>query len=370
MKKLIMAGIIVIVGIGCLGCGGSSSPSPTPTPTAPTISSITDGNEAAVALTASTGIYPTSFVITFDTAMDDATLIADNITLTCGDLAAATLAFAIDTTNTILTITPATSTLYQQLECTLAFSNSVTNADGTALAAVEYAFTNACALDDDFSNSAATQACWGITEDSEFDTWDELLSITGIFSFGTDGLIFDDTNMAVGGAVGTGLMKSVTANSDGFVMDIHISDIVVTGDPTNIAVGLTGTDKIFGYIEGHPMIVVGYMSFAHTASCAALFFDGSGPNPSAIALTACDRDEYFFKLTVSDSGATVLAQFSADGVTYSDIPDFVSWPPAGGIDLADYHYLGYSLGNKQAGSSTTATIQSVTATGLTSATMY
>jgi hypothetical protein len=363
MRKLALVLAVVAVGMCSFNCGSSSSdPDPDPA-TAPTISSITDGNEATVALTASTGIYPTSFVVTFDTAMDDATLIADNITLTCGDLAAATLAFAIDTANTILTITPATNTLYQQLACTLAFSNSVTNADGTALAAVEYAFTNACALDDDYSNPTATQACWSVADDGPFTTWDALLADSGILSFSS--LDFDGTNLTEGGMIA----KSITASATSFILNIHISSVVTppAEDADFVGIGLATNNKAVLPDMGK-FITIGMGSQGNDPTCMVLYSpDGEFANV-AILYADCTGSEYYLRLTVE--GSTITPEYSADGVTYGTMTT-AGGPGVWPVDFSatDLDYLTHQF-VPTGTTASTAKIQATTTSGLTSTTMY
>ena len=163
---------------------GSSSTTPasnagddtTADTTAPTLSSVTtyDG-DADTALASTAGDTRVSgaanatefFTITFSEAMDPATVIADNITLSCND-AAITVGTPATSDNITWTV-PIESNLTGYIGCTLTLGVGLTDAAGNALAEVAtYVFNTQCSTNDSFvvdtlgftSVSQTTGNCW------------------------------------------------------------------------------------------------------------------------------------------------------------------------------------------------------------------
>jgi hypothetical protein len=166
MKNIKWLGLLLILTLAACG-GGSATTSDddetdttdTTDTTAPTVSSVTTDNSGAdTALAATAGDTRVSgaanatefFTITFDEAMDPATVIADNITLTCND-AAITIGTPATSDNIIWTV-PVESNLTGYAACTLTLGVGLTDAAGNALAAAAaYAFNALCSTDDSFS---------------------------------------------------------------------------------------------------------------------------------------------------------------------------------------------------------------------------
>lgn len=165
MNRTIIVLGALLVGMGC----GSSSSSPTPpTPTAPGISSVTGTTLSASGATSSATIATTgttsvsgaassqgAITVTFDTTMDGSTM--SNATLACGGTAQ-TITISPTTNTTAYTFTPSPA-LPQLSSCILTLPATITNASGTALAAITYTYTTGCSTNDDFSTDSLS-TCW------------------------------------------------------------------------------------------------------------------------------------------------------------------------------------------------------------------
>ena len=146
--------IIVLFGVVTLmACGGSSTPADDTVAdtTAPTVSTVKDTNDATVETTATTGVNPTSFDITFSEAMDDTSVTTEgNITLVCSDVAAVITVAAHESTANTYTATVTNPELNGYQECVLTIGTNVTDAAINAIAEAAYTFNTACSTDDSF----------------------------------------------------------------------------------------------------------------------------------------------------------------------------------------------------------------------------
>lgn len=147
------------------GGGGSGSTTPTVAVTA------YDGG-ANTALSTDTRVSGAAndafFTATFSTTMDETTVIASNIALTCNDTAVTTGTPA-SSDNIVWTIpvTPADLTGY--VACTLTFGTGIKGSGGTAIAETSFTFNTQCANDDFFTvdtlgfstdNTSTEGNCW------------------------------------------------------------------------------------------------------------------------------------------------------------------------------------------------------------------
>lgn len=185
MKRNLISILVAVAACSALiqwsSCGGSSSSTPTPDPaTAPTITSVTTtggnaqslptANTIDVSGTTNVSTHPTSFTVTFDTAMapDTLTNSATGATLTCGGTDIPISLTPTSDANTAFTIAatsaPVTTTGLPQLaNCIATFGTGIQNASGTALAEISYNFATSCSTSDDFSNAdtvVASTGCW------------------------------------------------------------------------------------------------------------------------------------------------------------------------------------------------------------------
>lgn len=176
-----MLGLALAVFAGFIGCGGSGGGGGGETPT---ITSIKDARGEEIA-DGETGVFPTSFTITFDTEMDIDTITAEgSVLIECGDMGEPALVPTLDDTKKILTATMEDAYKYQLLECEVTFTDNIKSLEDKAIVETKYTFTNACAVSDDFNTvtgfDTPAGSCWKIANiegviESSFPTWAELL---------------------------------------------------------------------------------------------------------------------------------------------------------------------------------------------------
>lgn len=280
-------GVVLFAAI-VAGCGGGGSGG-----AAPVINSITDGAGNAVAVSGTTGVFPTQFTVTFDQAMDDASVTtAGNITAVCGGLTANLTVTAGGTAGVYLVV-PENAWKAALLECTVTFSPNIKSVGGTPLAsAATYTFTNACAVSDDFNAQSISDeagSCWTISPDSTYTTW---VAMSGILSFDTaestlDAVFLDDPNNVIM------LTKAATLDSE-FTAEINITSFqnMTDGDMALIAFG-------DGVGPGFNNIILGKQNDNGSTRCIAMVFSG-GESGGYIADCAEDIG-YVIRFTVSGS---------------------------------------------------------------------
>lgn len=105
---------------------------------APGLVSIEDAGGQAISQGAS-GIDLSWIVLTFDRAMNAATVSAENITLVCGGLSPSITFEGVSDAGYRITV--ASASTYQLMSCTLTLTAGVKSAGGTSLAATAYQFT-------------------------------------------------------------------------------------------------------------------------------------------------------------------------------------------------------------------------------------
>jgi hypothetical protein len=196
MKKFLVFSVATAMFVGFLGCGSSGGGGGGE---APTITEIQDAK--GVIEDGDTGVFPTSFKITFDKAMDIDTITeAGNVLIECGDMGEPVATAVLDDTNEVLTVTVEDAYRYQLLECEVTFTAEIKDLDGNAMEETKYTFTNACAVSDDFNAPSGFDgdgSCWEIPADvpgmaQTFKTWNALLNTTsGYATFNTAGSSFD-----------------------------------------------------------------------------------------------------------------------------------------------------------------------------------
>jgi hypothetical protein len=176
----------------------------------PKVVSLTDASGNSIDLMGSTGVFPTSFTLTFDRAVD----VCDGcISLNCPDLPEGVgqpdfTVQSSDEEGKEYTVTVEDAYKYQLKTCALTISEDVAaaaNAQASAGKAltlgqdVSFTFTNACAVSDDFN--AVSQGCWtpdstpdpeDPTEGPTWASWGEYYAF-GVLSFEEGALVYDDT---------------------------------------------------------------------------------------------------------------------------------------------------------------------------------
>lgn len=162
---------ICMLGLFVASCGSSGSSSDDSGSTAPTVTVTTYNGGANTALSADTrvsgAVNDAFFTATFSTAMDEATVIASNIALTCNG-SAITLGTPESSDNTVWTI-PVAPDLTGYVACTLTFGTGIKGSGGTAIAETSFTFNTQCANDDFFAvdtlgfatdNTSTEGNCW------------------------------------------------------------------------------------------------------------------------------------------------------------------------------------------------------------------
>ena len=218
--------ILIIMFVGsvfalycCGGGGGTSTDLPSGEDgevliTSPKVVSLKDASGKSIDLMGSTAIFPTSFTLTFDRAMDEESVTASgNITLNCNDMppgvAQPTITVELsDEEGKEFTVTVEDAYKYQLKTCALTVSQDVAaaaNAQASASKAqslnedVSFTFTNACSVSDDFN--AVSQGCWipdstrdpeDPTEGPTWESWGEYYAF-GVLNFKEGALVYDDT---------------------------------------------------------------------------------------------------------------------------------------------------------------------------------
>ena len=360
-------GMLILSTMFC--CSGTSSSAE------PVVSSLADGRGSEVDATGTSGVDFSSLVVTFSLAMTDSTVTtAGNVTMTCtvpegSDLEQPTIAIAAsETAERAYVVTVQDAYMYQRLPCTFTITTDVTSAEGVATISAEtYEFINGGAVDDGFYLDSSEN--WAVAPRGNFSNWTELLDLdTGILSFGS--LDFDGTNMPAGQDPSNAdlLGKAVTLEDGGSTLLIHMS-YTSAGDGPSVSYVLTenldaaDTGKILSTgitvmdEESDVYCFVGYSP------------DGTFANAD-YAWEPCD-DSTFYYLRLSFDVSTVRAEYSADGINYSEISTAIvgTWPPDD-FRSDDLSYLGLSFANGDEQVGTTATIRSVTTTGISSDTQY
>ena len=220
MNRRLYILIIMFVGsvfaLYCCGGGGGGTGADLPSGedgevliSLPKVVSLKDASGNSIDLMGSTGVFPTSFTLTFDRGVD---VCRGCISLECPDLpegVAPTITVeASDEEGKEYTVTVVDAYKYQLKTCVLTVSQDVTaaaNAQASATKAqslnedVSFTFTNACAVSDDFN--AVSQDCWtpdttpdpeDPTEGPTWTSWGEYYAF-GVLSFEEGTLIYDDT---------------------------------------------------------------------------------------------------------------------------------------------------------------------------------
>ncbi len=254
-----MLGLALAVFAGFIGCGGSGGGGGGETPT---ITSIKDARGEEIA-DGETGVFPTSFTITFDAEMDIDTITAEgSVLIECGDMGEPALVPTLDGTKKILTATMDDAYKYQLIECKVTFTNKIKSLDGKAIAETEYTFTNACAVSDDFNAvtgfDTPAGSCWKIENiegliESSFPTWNELLdSDEGWASFDAANSSFNTSTENIAApaeALQEIITKTAEVNSDDNLMgfEFKLSNIqgFCDGDDGGAGVMLIVGENIF-----------------------------------------------------------------------------------------------------------------------------
>ncbi len=260
---------------------------------------------------------------------------------------------------------------YQLLNCTLTVGSGFTGASGESLGSdATYSFTAGCAIGDAFRIDS--KDCWEVASDGFWSTWDELIRPPGILSYGVDGLSYDSSGFSAADRTGV-IGKEITVSEDGFQIDLHIDSIVVTSPDgidtvmAGMVSELSGQDIELATVAG---FVIGLTPVETTnITCMVAYVSTTGEVSQVVE--TCDGGEFYLRLTVDSD--KVSSQYSTDGITYNNIDDVSNnWPPSG-YSFDDYHYFILNFETDDTtlpAPSTTCTIQSINATGVTSSTQY
>ncbi len=290
----------------------TSSPNP-----APVIVSLVDANPSDndnnVSATGKSGVYFSSFDVTFSEAMNDASVTTvGNITLTCESdrgTQTPTIAIALNS-GSRYTITVTDAYLYQLLPCTLAFTTNITDSDGVALAsAATYQFTNGCATDDHYD--ADTSSCWTVVSSGgqTYSNWTDLKA--NVYTFDTlNSVLTYNPSVAETDLIS----KTVTFNDGGFEMEIHFSAI--------LGFTLTNDYLVLGVYTDDRSLFAGVTGIVGVQQCFVSYMEGGQTqvtNPCPVG------SEYCIKVKVESGTSNVRAWFATDAncttSTYTDAGD-------------------------------------------------
>lgn len=331
-------------------------------PTALSITSITDAKSTAVA-EGSIGVWPASFDIVFDAAVDNVTELQNSTTLACGDLAPAVTVAAQSAAYTYRA-TIADAHRYALDDCTLTLANSFAAAGGTISlqSSVSYNFTNACAVTDIFNLDS--ESCWTPAESADAGALTTWAAIHGVLNFSPATDTLNYTTYAPSGvstASSAAIYKVVSASSAGYEIVIHFKSASFVG---------ALNDKITAYLLSGATdgIYTGIFSVTGATKCAVVIQTAGG---TAQATANCPTgSEYHVKIAFN--GSSFSPQYSTDGTNYTalTIADTnASWftsPSASLVSLftGDGKFLGISTVD-QATTSKTAEIDSIIVSGIT-----
>lgn len=370
-KKDLKLMLLAVLAFVVVGCGGSSSSTTT---TAPTISAFKDAQSATIAATESAGVYPSQFSVTFDQAMDDASVTtAGNVTMTCGSLTPTFTVAALVGTAYTYGITVTDSWKYALLSCTITFTTNVKSSDGTALAAAAaYTFTNACAVNDDFNiqsmfNTTGTN-CWTYVgpgsdtkmteaEGSAAVTWDTTNSMLDInmTSSPTNKQLIEE--------------KIVRISEDGFSAEMTFSDVSGFNSESASTVGIVLTDSLSAATA---YIITALEGSVDGATCSVMFIDtSSGFNMLARASASCAAANTTYKLKLSvDASIVATVQYKVGDAEYQNIPLTVTsdYSAVAQAVIGTEKYAMFTLYHRD--TNDIVSVDAVEFTGVTSSTQY
>lgn len=299
------------------GCSDGGAP--------PTVSALTDALGSAVEPTGSTGIFASSFTITFDKAMDEDSVTSDGaISLSCDNLPDGVGQPTIATTRAdegyrVFAIAVDDAYKYQLLSCTLTVTTSVKSSYGSELSNPSaYTFTNACATSDDFNIDS--RECWTpqavitIASLATWSLWDDILSNALAFDPASGSLVYDDTRNGEEGRRMFGLGKEVEISEDGFQLTIHFESTSGITQPElhDLAGVFIAKSLSYQYY---------YLGMAGSSNdiqlCAAIYLDFTGESTSTSSAAVCNNQEYYVRLTYTPD--SVAAEASTDGEDWNEL---------------------------------------------------
>jgi hypothetical protein len=347
---IILMGLIAFV----QACGGNSAGS-----SLPQIDSIIDGWNVAIETDGQIGINPSTFTITFDEAVDESLFTIENVTLTCGDLAAASLSFSLDETQKILTVTVANAYKYQLLECALTIDETIAVVDN-------HTFTNAAAVSDDFNIDSS--AHWTLIADEDFYTsWSEMIS-DGFATFDTANssldISFEDQSDKE-----VIIYKEVTVTSDHSI-ELYIPSMAdLVDEDSHLLVSLTDTLDAKEASKGYYLSVNGENLGGGIGTC---FFRAVTTSPSFSAgyNAACLISSGGFYVRFIKSGDDFSIQYKADGESnYSDMTH-TEGSEMSDIGIEGSYYLDLSFQSSEYGGDEQISLGYISVNGITVDGMY
>ena len=245
MKKMFSVLFISSVLFIAIGCGGGIESSTGGVPTSggdgtvtnvTGITSVTTPNASGVLTTLDSGnpatdIDPSSISIQFSSSVRDASVIAEGgVTVSC-DIPVGNVVLAqpeIDVTaataEKTFTVTMTDAYKYQLLKCILTLTTAIQDPNWAQYLkeAVEYTFTNGCAISDDFNvDSIIDNSCW--QHNAEVGSFNSLISAVSTGFFGVDAVnsVFD-VNLATSESTTYTVYKEVTIpDNDSFTIEIR-----------------------------------------------------------------------------------------------------------------------------------------------------
>ncbi len=327
---------------------------------------IRDTKGDAIEETGTTGVYPSTINVTFTEAMDDDSVTTDdNITLSCQSgsdtpLTPSISVAAAGATNTY-TISVTDAYKYAKMACDLTLTNGVTDLGGTAISETTYEFTNACALNDHFN--ADTQTCWGnIFTNSTWDTWSELTS--NLVTFNADQSSMDLSYASTSNVV---VFKTVSVDTT-YTITAYFDDVENLGNGDFVGVMLNGNTNISSLGK---YVKLGVYKENNDLKCAVFYSSGTGEQS---AIHSCSiYSDYYIK--INGAASTFGMQYSGDGASWSDFSasDKTSGTfPSSASDFLNgltSTYLSI-IYTHSSGSTTTAELDSVYVTGMSTTGQY
>lgn len=367
-NKLFQVVMLAVMALGIAGCGSSGGSAFTIT--------VTDAAGVAVATTGTSNVYPNSFTLTFSEAMNDATVTtAGNITLACGALPPTIVTTG---SGTAYTVTVTDGWRYAQMNCTLTLTANIQTAASQAITAAAYNFQNACAVSDDFNANSSN--CWTVIDTTQTTTpapisqgyanWEELLGATGILTFDTtdSALLFKPTTIPTDTLLFGAIYKQVTVNPNGFEILIKINP--AGADISLFEFGLAQNHVLETFESSGKYLMVTWQN--DTDPICGVMYSPTGLFADTIfAPKACpESTTHYIKVSNTKNGDTytISAQYSADGVTFEEIPTHGGTPWPTDQNFSDTpNLVGFFITDQTDANSFTDEVKT---TGLTSTTQY
>jgi hypothetical protein len=374
MKRLFLLvfALVMVCGLySCSGGGNANNDNDDDDNVAPTITKIVDGNGTELS-DGSEDVNPNCFLVEFDQEMDATTVTDESLSVSCeGFVPVFTVAHskpnetdcpdATAGADDSFWITEEEAWRHQLASCTISLADTITNADGVALAADGTCqITSGCAISDDFSTDS--QECWAYTSSNE-DLPDLSDAITAdILAFDSEDGQLDYNSRRLDAAYIV-LSKTVDIDSAGFDVVLKFSAWDITGMNTGVMALISG--------NGNKAINFGVANSPGADPTCYVSYGAPGLDREAAAQRECTTGEtYFLYVRIVCDEHGLQTAVSGDGILYdtmdADEGDFSTITPD---DFTEDAAVGLIFLNLD-GATVTSSIEEVSFTGVTSDTQY